>query len=191
MESSAHWDERSQTGNPTKCKMLNKLIQAVKKKEIRNQGKKSNADREFRPEEFVQLIDMLGTRGQVVDNLRMQATAKLQLHVIGQSDDMAHIQKTNLEQSMQFRDYLSIQLRWSKNVQEERDCPKQVVVGCMNAKYCPLLALSLFLEKWIQDGDGAGSQWSLVNGVTDQNSTFETKEIVCKAGKTSYYAAVK
>ena len=191
MESSAHWDERSQTGNPTKCKMLNKLIQAVKKKEIRNQGKKSNTDREFRPEEFVQLIDMLGTRGQVVDNLRMQATAKLQLHVIGRSDDMAHIQKTNLEQSMQFRDYLSIQLRWSKNVQEERDCPKQVVVGCMNAKYCPLLALSLFLEKWVQDGDGAGSQWLLVNGVTDQNSPLETQERECTAGKNSYSAAVK
>ena len=104
---------------------------------------------------------------------------------------MAHIQKTNLEQSMQFQDYLSIQLQWSKKVQEERDCPKQVVVGCMNAKYCPLLALSLFLEKWIQDSDGAGSQWLLVNGVTDQNSPLETQERECMAGKTSYSAAVK
>mmetsp|Transcript_10672 Transcript_10672/g.22536 ORF Transcript_10672/g.22536 Transcript_10672/m.22536 type:complete len:80 (+) Transcript_10672:928-1167(+) len=71
---------------------------------------------------------MLGTLGQLVGNLQMQATAKLQLHVIAQSDDMAHIQKSNLEQSMQFRDYLSIQLRWSKNVQEERDCPRHGLI---------------------------------------------------------------
>jgi hypothetical protein len=40
----------------------------------------------------------------------------------------------------------------------------------MNTKYCVLLGLSLFLEQWIRNGDGATSQWLFCDGTTDETS---------------------
>ena len=62
---------------------------------------------------------------------------------------------------------MTVRLAWSKNVYEESDCPKQMVLGSRNSKFCVLLNLSLFLEKWLQDGVGTTSQWLFANGSTE------------------------
>ena len=40
------------------------------------------------------------------------------------------------------------QMCWSKNIAEERDAPKQILLGAMNSKYCVLLKLGCYLEHW-------------------------------------------
>ena len=40
------------------------------------------------------------------------------------------------------------QMCWSKNINEERDAPKQILLGAMNPKYCVLLKLGCYLEHW-------------------------------------------
>ena len=135
MESNGTWDEELRRGNPTKCRQINRLITAVKKKETRRLGKASNADRAFDDDEFSQLVNLLGTQGRLVNRRRFQAMVKFQVHLIGRSDDMAHIQKCNLEESSQFSGFLSVKMRWSKNVHDERDCPKQVILGCFDSTY--------------------------------------------------------
>jgi hypothetical protein len=172
------------TGNPTKSKQINGLIKAVKKKEIRGTGKPPQADRSLNHDEFVQAVDLMGSDGSTIDGRRYQAMIKFQLHLIGRSDDTAHVKKSVLEQSTQFPEYLTVQMRWSKNVQEEKDCPKQIILGSMNTTYCCVLGLSLFLEKWISDGQGSVSQWLFADGTSDSSSILDEQDkeaLNCKA----------
>jgi hypothetical protein len=41
---------------------------------------------------------------------------------------------------------LNIQLNWSKNIWDERDCPTQILFGAMDPLVCPLLNLAAWLE---------------------------------------------
>ena len=45
--------------NPTKYAAVNDLISLVKKKEVRKQGKKSQARKQFEQPEFEKIIDLL------------------------------------------------------------------------------------------------------------------------------------
>jgi hypothetical protein len=45
-----------------------------------------------------------------------------------------------------FEDALKTKLNWSKNVQNERDVPWQIVLGSMNPVFCVLISLGLWLE---------------------------------------------
>ena len=178
-------------GNPTRSKKIIDLVKSIKKKETRGSGKKTSADRAFDHAEFIQLIDIVGTHPRTVEARRYQAMIKFQLHLIGRSDDTAHVKKSCLEKSEQFPGYLNVTMRWSKNVSEERDCPKQLILGSMNAKYCCLLGLSLFLEKWIADGEGAVSQWLFGDGVTDDDSELEEQNDEAILCKNAYQNTVK
>ncbi len=53
---------------------------------------------------------------------------------------------------------LLCQLCWSKNVQEERDMPFQILLGSADNCYCILLTLGLYLELWIASREGLHSQ---------------------------------
>ena len=70
----------------------------MKKKETPRLGKLLQADRVFNDDEFSQLVNLMGTQGRLVNSQRFQAMAKFQVHLIEQSDNMAHIQKCNLKQ---------------------------------------------------------------------------------------------
>jgi hypothetical protein len=189
MPNTAHWSTSGE-GNPTKSKTINKLIKAVKKKETRGTGVKSSADRSLTNNEFLQVVDLIGAdQGMEINQRRHQAMLKFQHHLIGRCDDTAHVKKSVLEQSTQFSEYLTVQMRWSKNVQDERDCPKQIILGSMNSKYCCVLGLALFLEKWIGDGQGSVSQWLFADGITDQSSLLEEQDKEAKRCKTNYSAS--
>ena len=100
---------------------------------------------------------------------------KFQYHLIGRADCTSHVKKDAVKQSTQFPGYLKEQMHWSKNAMDERDCPKQLIMGSMNAKYCVKLALAFFLEKWIGDGEGAVS-WLFANGNTTADSLVDNQD---------------
>jgi hypothetical protein len=76
-------------------------------------------------------------------------------------------------------------------VSEERDCPQQILIGSMNTKYCVLLGLSLFLEQWIRDGDGATSQWLFCDGTTDETSTTKQQNNEAKKANGKFRNILK
>jgi hypothetical protein len=41
---------------------------------------------------------------------------------------------------------LQTQVAWSKNVNEERDCPPQIILGANDHDFCCLIALAGYLE---------------------------------------------
>lgn len=186
MESTQAWNNETNSGNPTRSRKINRLIAAVKKKETRGLGKESSTDRAFTLQEFEQIVDLIASHGRADERRRYRAMLVFQLHMIARSDDTAHVKKTTLEQSDQFPHFLLVQMRWSKNVHEERDCPKQILLGAMNTKYCVLLALSIFLEKWLRDGEGRTSQWLFVNGTSNSDDTQRAQNKEANAGKLAF-----
>lgn len=148
------WNSISRTGNPTRSTDVNDLIKAVKKKEVRRLGKPTSADRQLEKEEFDQAIKILESYGDFERRYLYTCIMKFQFHFIARLDDTCYVNKTALKPCYQFPFALMAQLRWSKNVEEERDAPDQILLGAMDPNYCLLLALALYLEGWIELGEG-------------------------------------
>jgi len=53
---------------------------------------------------------------------------------------------------------LQQQVRWLKNVMEERDCPDQILMGTMDPHFCTLLLLGAYLEMTFMMGGGMGAK---------------------------------
>ncbi|KAG2759892.1 hypothetical protein Pcac1_g28134 [Phytophthora cactorum] len=70
----------------------------------------------------------------------------LQWHIMARIDDMMKLQFGNFSPNMEYASTLLFQMRWSKNIQEERDAPEQIVVGSMDPKMCALLNLAVYIE---------------------------------------------
>eukprot|EP00957_Ditylum_brightwellii_P184204 14030648-Ditylum_brightwellii.AAC.2 len=79
---------------------------------------------------------------------------KFQFHMIARLDDTCHVKREHLKHSFQFPFALLVQICWSKNIKGEQDVPDQIILGAMDTHYCVLLALSVYLEEWIEEGDG-------------------------------------
>ena len=173
-----HWH-----GNPTKSSIVNDLISFVKKKETRGQGKESKAHCAFEHSEFQQVLDAFHHASQADFNCRYRYAAmiKFMFHYISHGDNAAHVFKSSLKQSSEYPWALVCTLRWSKNVREKRDCPPQIMLGSMNPDYC----VAVFLEEWIEQGQGRTSQWLFSDGTTMVTSPEEEiqKEVDrCKGG---------
>jgi len=73
-------------------------------------------------------------------------------------DNTVELKITNLKNNPPYPFALQCQLRWSKNVQDERGAPYQILLGSGDHRYCILLALGIYLELWIESGEGLHSE---------------------------------
>ncbi|OWY93061.1 hypothetical protein PHMEG_00037679 [Phytophthora megakarya] len=70
----------------------------------------------------------------------------LQWHICARIDDMMKLQFSNFSPNTQYPSTLHLPMRWSKNINEERDAPEQIVMGSMDPKMCALLNLGIYIE---------------------------------------------
>jgi hypothetical protein len=141
------WNTAAQSGNPTMSKAVNKLIDIVKKAEVRKQGKKSNAKRDMKRAEFKKTLRMLEAARGFSNQYKTTAMLKLQFHLIARMDDICNLETADLREHEQFGEFaLQTQVAWSKNVNEERDCPPQIILGANDSDFCPLIGLAGYLE---------------------------------------------
>jgi hypothetical protein len=149
------WDEVTLRGNPTKSREVLDVIKAVKKKEVRRQGRPSQARRPMEIEELRQLLEMCCNFDED-DPKRfwLPSYLKYQFHMIARNDDVAHIDWDSIMSNPQYDFALKTKLRWSKNVNEERDAPEQIMLGAADWKWCVILGLAIHLEVWIGAGTG-------------------------------------
>ena len=75
----------------------------------------------------------------------------MQLHFCGRLDDIAHQETEHLEVHPEYPDCMVGRVKWSKNIYEERDSPKQIMMGARNTYYCIILGLALFFDAWWKD----------------------------------------
>ena len=153
------WNSLRNEGNPTRSLEVNNLIKAVKKDEVRKVGKKSSARRPITKPEFRKVIQLLEAQGDFDSKYRYTAMLKQQFHLIGRSDDIANLETQGLKNHPDFDFAASMEVRWSKNVLEERDCPPQILLGANDPDYCVLLAHVIYLEPWCSHGCGRHSKY--------------------------------
>ena len=142
----AHWINGQ--GNPTKSVIVNEMIKQVKKFEVRGEGVESNAKRPLKQSEFRKTIELFKIETNDWNHRwRYPMMALWQYHLIGRIDDVVHFK---MEDPCGHGDYnfcLKTQVRWSKNVMEERQCPPQILLGSMDPLYCLILNFAIYLEE--------------------------------------------
>ena len=152
------WSMTRSEGNPTRSALVNALIKRVKKKEARKQGVDSQTRRPMRSQEFVAMHDLLnrnvlsaGRRGDGAHDVfwkryGISAMTNFQFHLIARVDDSTQLILEHIRVHDSFPNALKTRLNWSKNVDDERDAPWQIVLGSLNPVYCVLCSLALWLE---------------------------------------------
>ena len=123
-------------GNPTRSIPVNELIKAAKKKEVRKQGKKSAAVQPLELDEFTNTITCLRSCSDGVRRYQMPALCTFQFQMVGRIDDCCQLKKEDVLPCVRFPFALIYQLCWSKNVKEEGEAPKQILLGAISPLYC-------------------------------------------------------
>mgnify|MGYP000355231538 CR=1 FL=1 len=127
-------------GNPTHSAPVNDIIKEVKKFEVRGEGSPSKAKRAVRPNKFSHAIRLLRSLPSFDCKYKHPMVCLWQHYLIGRLDDAAHFEVKDPAGHPNFDFALRTNVRWSKNVMEERQCPPQVS-SCI----CPLcLSLCCF-----------------------------------------------
>ncbi|KAH9141397.1 hypothetical protein AeRB84_014418, partial [Aphanomyces euteiches] len=142
------WYDVKREGNPTRAIIINNLIKRVMKYEVRQQGVKSQARR---PIEFAEFLNALTiTRASsdmgLLERFRLSSILTMQWHLIGRVDDMMKLQFCNFSFNPAHLFTLICQMRWSKNILEERESPRQILLGSMDERLCVLLNLAVYVE---------------------------------------------
>ncbi|KAL3657121.1 hypothetical protein V7S43_018033 [Phytophthora oleae] len=143
----ATWDPVTAQGTPTRSDAVNKLIKKVKRFEVRREGVGSNARRPIEFDEFVNLLKLVrAEENQSGSTYMMSCVLTLQWHIMARVDDMMKLQFDNFSPNTQYPSSLHCQVRWSKNISEERDAPEQIIFGSLDPNVCTLLNLAIYIE---------------------------------------------
>ena len=142
------WNELTNTGNPTRSLEVAAFLKDIQRKETRRQGAPSQARRPLAMTEFRAVQTHLKENANNFQHkYGTRAHNDYQHHLIGRIDDCTQLQYESLQENQNFPEFtLKTKLNWSKNVQEERDCPWQMVLGSIDSLFCVLISLALWLE---------------------------------------------
>jgi len=136
------WDDIRGEGNPTRAIIINDLIKRVMKSEVRKQGKASHARRPITLDEFYNILRIC----RMNRLYRLSGVLTLQWQMIGRVDDMMKLGRKEVSANLEHTCALTVQMRWSKNIREERESPRQIVLGSFDDRLCALLNLAVYLE---------------------------------------------
>ncbi|CAB9519184.1 unknown protein [Seminavis robusta] len=140
------------SGNPTRSKPVNKLIEAIRQAEREKRGKKSQARRELHEVEFRKTIELLQSTFSFIKSCLIVCMLVLQLHIVARGSDVSQLFMNQIKPHSKHDFALELTVEWSKNVKDERDCPPQILLGAMDTQYCTHLALAIYLEEAIARG---------------------------------------
>jgi len=76
----------------------------------------------------------------------ISAMTNFQFHLIARVDNSTQLVLEHNRVHDKFPSALKTRLNWSKNVDDKRDAPWQIVLGSLNPVYCVLCSLALWLE---------------------------------------------
>ena len=91
------WNELSNQGNPTRSTEINDLIKRVKKKEVRRQGRASQARRSMESREYNHTVTVLHNKENIICRYGIPALMAFQFSMISRVDCAAQFFVQNLE----------------------------------------------------------------------------------------------
>ena len=113
------WNAIMHSGNPTRSVPVNNLIKAVKKKEVRRQGKPSQATRRpLKSQEFSNTMHILHSFKDSIHRYQLPALCAFQFHMVGRIDDCVQLTKINLTANLRFPFTLMAKLCWTKTLKK-------------------------------------------------------------------------
>jgi hypothetical protein len=146
-DNSVAWNTVANCGNLTMSKAVNKFIKGIKKLEVWKQGKESNAKRDMTRAKFKKTLQLWQDARGFANQYKTTTMLKLQFHLIARTDDISNLEASGLREHEKFGAFsLQTQVAWSKNVNEERNCPPQIILGADDPDFCCLIALAGYLE---------------------------------------------
>ena len=138
------WDEITAVGNPTKSIEVNSCINSIKKFEGRQQGKPSNAKRPLAIEEFMSLLGVFRDK-EDMESFITAAYSVVMFNICGRPDCVSNMQTTVFTKNEEFDFTIHFQMNWAKNIYEENQCGKQVMLGAMDERLCVFIAVGVYL----------------------------------------------
>lgn len=156
---SAMWDVRREEGNPPKSKVVNDVIDHVGEKQVKKLGAEPKHVRPLTIPEFDQVINMMCGFDKSITKYSIYSFLIFQYNLIARIDDVAHVYMNMLKPHYEHSFALIVELCWSKNVNEERDAPDQILLGENDPNFCVLLALAIHLETWPGYNDGESDKY--------------------------------
>ena len=106
--------------------------------------------------EFRLLHTILKGSSNFVWKYGFSALINFQFHLLARIDDTTQLLLDHLRVHDNFAFAMKTKLNWSKNVQEERDAPWQIVLGAMDPVFCVLISLAVWLEFFLLTNPTAG-----------------------------------
>ena len=102
----------------------------MKKMEAARRGKPSQARRPLFPVEFEAIIENLCTHNDLEDGTWLSDYLSFIYNMIARVDDTAKLRSPDLKPSNEFPDNgVTAKLCWTKNTNEEREPPTQILFG--------------------------------------------------------------
>ena len=139
MPNHGEWNVTSNSGNPTRARIMLAFLARLQKHQTRRQGRPPQAKREMKVAEFKLAANM-------IQDSRWRNCMTLQMHLIGRGDDIHEMKTKNIHIHPTYDFCGETTVNWSKNVTEERDCPPQILIGSQDKDFCVLLDLAIYLE---------------------------------------------
>ena len=101
------WNELANppVGNPTKSILVDDLIKRVTKKEVRKQGKRSQALKRYTDQEYKFAINKIDSYGDDEVRLFVSSIFRLQMATIGRIDDASKLLSENLKENQKHSRY--------------------------------------------------------------------------------------
>jgi hypothetical protein len=138
------WNTAAQSGNPTMSKDVNKLIDLIKKSEVRKQGKQSNAKQDMKRAEFKKTLRLLEASRGFANQFKTTAMLKLQFQLNARMEDICNLETSDLCKHEKFGVFaLQTQVAWSKNLM------RSVTVGHISFLVLMILTLSSHCSCWL------------------------------------------
>jgi len=136
-------------GNPTRSGIVNDVIKLVKRYEVRGEGRDSEAKRPLRQIEFRKSQQLLKAEASANHKWKFPCISLMQYHLIGRVDDVCELKSSDPRGHPDHPFALKTKVRWSKNVQEERRCPDQILLAASDPEFCLHLHLAAYLELYV------------------------------------------
>ena len=133
-------------GNPTKSKIVQKILTDLQKKEVMGIGKETSQRRPFLFSEYEKVLELFRKAKDITIKHRNPLVMLYQWHFITRPDDCFNFLISDPRSHPHWDFVLRQQVRWSKNIKDTRNCPDQIIFGSMNPLWCIVVSIALWLE---------------------------------------------
>jgi len=169
-------------GNPTRHKSVNKLIADIIQCEVRGEGAEAHDVRDMTIPEFQKELELFRQHKDPVCCYRNPLMGAYQFNFITRADDVCNFRIDAPKGHALFDFALAQSVKWSKNVKDHRNCPDQLLLASMDYKTCMFIALSLWLEYFLNNHPEA--EYMMTSGRPDDKSLKAHKKFTAAISKT-------